>query len=303
MPNRDPAPAAPACPAGTRPGSARRAAVKRLAVLGSPIGAALSPVLHRAAYAELGLPWTYAAVDCDAERLPAFLAGLDDTWAGLSLTMPLKRVAAPLLDEVSAVAADLGCVNTVIVRDGRLIGANTDVHGMVSALREAGADRPDSVSVLGCGATACTALAAARELGATRVTAVVRDELRTGPLRAAADALGVELRVLPWTRLSAALAADAVVATLPPRALDLSAPVWPSGPGVFLDVAYQSGPGAAAAGAQAAGRRIASGLTMLVHQAALQVELQTGVPTAPLEAIRRAAEAHSQQVAPPRGAA
>ncbi|GAA1923758.1 hypothetical protein [Streptantibioticus ferralitis] len=92
-------------------------AARQLAILGSPVAQALSPVLHRAAYTALGLDchWTYRAIDCTLERLPSFLAGLDDGWAGLSLTMPLKRAAVPLLDEVSATvrATGTGTANTV----------------------------------------------------------------------------------------------------------------------------------------------------------------------------------------------
>ncbi|MGW5927722.1 hypothetical protein ACWF2L_15930 [Streptomyces anulatus] len=67
----------------------------QLAILGSPIGHALSPVLHRAAYQALGLDWTYRAIDCTPDGLASFLGSLDETWAGLPLTMPLKRTVVP----------------------------------------------------------------------------------------------------------------------------------------------------------------------------------------------------------------
>ncbi len=86
---------------------------RRAAVLGSPIAHSLSPVLHRAAYADLGLAWTYEAVECDAARLPRLLADADDACVGLSLTMPLKRAVLPLCDELSPLAAAVGAVNTV----------------------------------------------------------------------------------------------------------------------------------------------------------------------------------------------
>lgn len=101
--------------------------MKQLAVLGSPIGQALSPVLHRAAYRALGLNRSYRAIDCTPDRLATFLAGLDDGWAGLSLTMSLKRAAVPRLDEVSQTVKATGTANTVTVRGGRLLGENTDV--------------------------------------------------------------------------------------------------------------------------------------------------------------------------------
>lgn len=76
----------------------------RLALLGSPIDSALSPVLHRAAYAAMGLPWTYHALECRSQDLPCFLGTLEDGWRGFSLTMPLKRTVVPLLDEASQTA-------------------------------------------------------------------------------------------------------------------------------------------------------------------------------------------------------
>ena len=94
----------------------------RAAVLGSPVAHSLSPALHRAAYAALGLPWTYDAVECTAAELGGFLDGLGPEWAGLSLTMPLKRTVVPLVDELSQRAAQAQVANTVIFEDGRSVG-------------------------------------------------------------------------------------------------------------------------------------------------------------------------------------
>ncbi|MDQ1464459.1 MAG: shikimate dehydrogenase, partial [Actinomycetota bacterium] len=77
---------------------------RRAAVLGSPIAHSLSPVLHTTAYRVLGLAWSYEAIECDEDQLPDLLEGLDETYVGLSLTMPLKRAVIPLLDEVSDLA-------------------------------------------------------------------------------------------------------------------------------------------------------------------------------------------------------
>ncbi|MEU6172384.1 shikimate dehydrogenase [Streptantibioticus parmotrematis] len=263
--------------------------VKRLAVLGRPIGQALSPALHRAAYAALGLPWRYDAVDYGVDELPSFLGSLDDDWAGLSLTMPLKRTAVPLLDEVSDLVVRTGCANTVVVRDGRLIGENTDVHGMVTALREAGVARPASVTVLGAGATACTALAAAHALGCEEVTAFARDPARSGPLMAAARRLGVAAEVRPWTRAHEGLSAALVISAVPPTAADRLAQAWPTPAGALMDVVYRPWPTPLATAATRSGSTVIPGLPMLIHQAARQVVLQTGCPEAPIEAMREAA--------------
>jgi Shikimate dehydrogenase substrate binding domain len=144
---------------------------KQLAVLGSPIGQALSPVLHRAAYTALGLDWSYRAIDCTPQMLAPFLAALDGNWAGLSLTMPLKRAAVHLLDEVSATVTATGTANTVTIRSGRLLGENTDAHGMLQTLLDAGVTHVESACVLGAGATAATALAVLHTLGRREVEA------------------------------------------------------------------------------------------------------------------------------------
>ena len=110
---------------------------RRAAVLGSPIEHSLSPVLHTAAYAALGLAdWSYTAIECDEAGLPALIAACGGQWAGLSLTMPLKRSVLPLLDEAGPLVAEVGAANTVIFDAGRRSGHNTDVPGMVAALAE-----------------------------------------------------------------------------------------------------------------------------------------------------------------------
>ena len=92
----------------------------RAAVLGRPVGHSLSPVLHTAAYAALGLPdWSYTAVDCGEQELPGLLAGLGPEWAGLSLTMPLKRAALAVADSVDPLAAAVGSANTLLLGGGR----------------------------------------------------------------------------------------------------------------------------------------------------------------------------------------
>jgi shikimate dehydrogenase len=145
---------------------------RRAAVLGSPIGHSLSPDLHRAAHAALGLTgWTYGRFEVAPDGLGTFLDGLGPEWAGLSVTMPLKRAVIPLLDEVSRLAATVRAVNTVLFHpDGRRTGDNTDVPGMVAALGELGVRRVESATLLGAGATASSALAALQALGADEVT-------------------------------------------------------------------------------------------------------------------------------------
>src|ERR1700677_1934149 len=168
----------------------------KAAVLGKPIAPSLSPVMHRAAYDALGLTdWSYEVVECDEAGLPDFVTSRAPEWAGLSLTMPLKRAVLPLLDRVDPLAAATGGANTVVFRPAGRDGYNTDVQGIVAALTEAGARVPGSVTILGAGATACSALAAVSELGVSAVDVVVRDRSRADDLLAAADRLDVRVRL------------------------------------------------------------------------------------------------------------
>src|SRR5271155_6074619 len=117
--------------------------VRRAAVLGSPIMHSLSPVLHGAAYQALDLHgWHYDKIGCAEPGLPRLVESMGPEWAGLSLTMPLKRVALAVADEVSPLAEAVGAANTLVFpAGGGRRAENTDVTGMVSALQEAGLAR------------------------------------------------------------------------------------------------------------------------------------------------------------------
>ncbi len=269
-------------------------APRRAAVLGSPIAHSLSPVLHRAAYAELGLEhWSYDRFEVDEAALPGFVEGLDASWAGLSLTMPLKRAIIPLLDEVSATAASVEAVNTVVfTEDGRRGGDNTDIPGMVAALRERGVDKVESAAVLGAGATASSALAALAVVCAGQpVTAYVRSPERAAEMRGWGERLGVDVRIADWADAAAALTAPLVIATTPAGATDAFTGFVPEAPGILFDVLYEPWPTRLAAAWSAHGGAVVGGLDLLVHQALLQVEQMTGRIPAPLAAMRQAGEA------------
>ncbi|MFF4671367.1 shikimate dehydrogenase [Streptomyces sp. NPDC001279] len=265
----------------------------RAAVLGSPIAHSLSPVLHRAAYAELGLiDWTYDRFEVDEVRLPAFMAGLDASWAGLSLTMPLKRAVIPLLDAVSETASSVEAVNTVVfTEDGRRTGDNTDIPGMIAALRERGVEKVESAAVLGAGATASSALAALSEICAGPVTAYVRSAERGREMRGWGERLGVDVRTRDWSRAAEALRAPLVVATTPAGATDALTGDVPERPGTLFDVLYEPWPTGLVASWAARNGTVVGGLDLLVHQAVLQVERMTGRAPAPLAAMRQAGEA------------
>lgn len=267
--------------------------IRRAAVLGSPIAHSLSPVLHRAAYAELGLVgWSYDRFEIDEAALPGFVEGLDSTWAGLSLTMPLKRAIIPLLDSISGTASSVEAVNTVVfTKDGRRVGDNTDIPGMIAALRERGVEKTDSAAVLGAGATASSALAALSEICTGPVTAYVRSRERGREMRGWGERLGVDVRISDWAEAEQALHAPLVVATTPAGATDALTGAVPDRPGTLFDVLYEPWPTGLAAAWAARNGTVVGGLDLLVHQAVLQVEQMTGRAPAPLVAMRQAGEA------------
>lgn len=271
----------------------------RAAVLGSPIAHSLSPVLHRAAYERLGLSGrTYDAFDVDEAALPGFLSGLDPAeWCGLSLTMPLKRAVIPLLDSVSETALVVGAVNTVLfAQDGTRSGENTDVPGLVAAFAERGITVADTASVLGAGATAASTLAALSSIvSGGRVDIYARSLARGEQLRPVAERLGIELRVYGWAEANTALAGPLVVNTTPAGAGDELAQSVTKPVGTLFDVLYHPWPTRLAAAWHEAGGTVLGGLDLLIHQAALQVELMTGAHpaqrTGVVEAMRKAGTA------------
>src|SRR5438270_1713431 len=256
----------------------------RAAVLGSPIAHSLSPALHRAAYQRLGqIGRTYEAFEVNEAALPGFLAGLNPAqWCGLSLTMPLKRAVIPLLDSVSDTALSVDAVNTVLfAEDGTRSGENTDVPGLVAAFAERGITVADAAAVLGGGATAASTLAAlASIVKGGGVDVYVRSLARADELLPVAERLGIELRVHGWQDAVTALASPLVVNTTPAGAADELAESVAKPGGTLFDVIYHPWPTRLAAAWQQAGGTVLGGLDLLIHQAALQVELMTGADPA-----------------------
>lgn len=270
----------------------------KAAVLGSPIAHSLSPVLHNAGYAALGLTdWSYSRFELAAAELPGFLVGLDDDWRGFSLTMPLKEACLEVAVEVTPLAALAGAGNTLVrLASGGWLADNTDVGGLVDALRPAWVQGWTTVGVLGSGATARSALLALVELGVAEVTVYARSAAKVESLTEWAG------RATPALGIRAAELADwplgdepAVLSTLPGGAADDF--VLPrKRAGVLFDAVYAGWPTPLARAASAAGMTVIGGLDLLVHQAARQFELFTQQP-APVEVMfvagRAALEARS----------
>ena len=281
--------------------------LRRAYVLGHPIAHSLSPALHRAAYDFLGEQnLGYDRRDTLPDDLPAIMHGVrhpDGTEdapyiAGLSVTMPLKTAVIKYCDELSETAHVTGAVNTVYPRGEKVLGDNTDVIGIVNALRHAGLEpQPlkDSAAIVGGGATAISALTALHKLGYRRASVYARSLHKLGDLQAVADRLGVQLEQVSLADLPQNLAERGhhpVISTLPARAADEWASQLSGLKGasathqpVLLDVAYNPWPSALASAWEASGGAVVSGLEMLLYQAVEQVLLFTDCTLQPAELL------------------
>ncbi len=245
-------------------------------MLGSPISHSLSPLLHRAAYAALGLDWAYERFEVSAEGLPDFVAGLDSSWRGLSVTMPLKEAVLEL-GEAEPVARLARAGNTLILDAPRQV-YNTDVAGVAWAVRRGTTEPVSRATLLGSGATARSVLVALAELAAETVTVVARDRAKAQSLADLGGELGIEVSVRPWgTGLPPA---DLLVSAVTAGVVDAMAEEVAASAAVVFDIVYHPWPTPLAQAAAQAGRTVIGGLDLLVGQALRQIELMTGRPVA-----------------------
>ena len=255
------------------------------AVCGHPISHSLSPVLHRAAYQALGLDHTYDAVDLSESDFPDFVATLDDSWLGLSLTMPLKEVAFEVATTVSIRAKLTGAINTLVFGD-EIRADNTDIFGIEQAVRESTDAIDGPFTIIGSGATARSAVVAARNLGATSITVVARNP----ETASACVSLGRELGISSThSRLENAQWHESTVTinTTPAGVADELISAGTLTDGLLLDVIYSPWPTQLATTWISGGGTACAGHVMLLHQAGEQVRLMTG-HEAPIEAMRTA---------------
>ena len=245
--------------------------------------------MHRAAYARLGLDWTYESVEVGPDALAAFVTGLDASWRGLSLTMPLKRTVVPMVDSLDEWSRLSGVVNTLVLGDRRRLGFNTDVPGAMAAIVERVHDPIRSAVVLGGGATATSVLLALGELGCEEARVLVRDPARAEETVAVVSAYARGPRVSVGLLDDAAhLSADLVVSTVPASAQTPRLVSACDGVAAVFEVVYDPWLTPLLAAARDTDRPAVGGLDLLGHQAALQVKLMTG-RSVPVDLLRAAA--------------
>lgn len=258
-----------------------RAGQTRCAVLGSPIKHSLSPALHAAAYAALGLAdWRYDRFEVVRGELAEFVATCGSKWRGLSLTMPLKDEALELGD-VSEAARLTGAANTLIFTDARNVVHNTDIEGFWRPLAaHFGVRTPsevpiESAVILGGGATARSAFYALTTMGVGTVTVCARTRSKVEAWAPMFDATGLTPTIVDFGQVPES---ELLVSTVTKGAADSVAERSAAASQIVFDALYDPWPTELGRAAGAAGRTVFSGLDLLVGQALAQVELMTGHP-------------------------
>jgi shikimate dehydrogenase len=273
-------------------------------VIGSPVAHSLSPLLHNSAFDALGLAarWRSFAFEVAPGEAPGALESMRRAGVrGLSVTMPHKAAVAALVDECSDAARRLDAVNCIVNKDGALYGTNTDGEGFVASLARAAGFDPAGrrCLVIGAGGAARAVVLALAEGGAAGVAILNRTPERAFQ---AADLAGHAGSAVPLTdgSVAAAVAAADLVVNATPVGMAGGAPSreWLVPPGLLgpgqmaADLVYAPRPTRWLAEAAATGATVVDGLGMLVHQAAAQLALWTGLEP-PVESMWRAADAAS----------
>lgn len=254
----------------------------RFAVIGSPIGHSKSPLLHVTAHRVLGIVAEYSAVEVTEGHLRQFANSLDESWVGLSVTMPLKAEATRFSTELDTLAALTGVTNTLKREETGWKGFNTDIFGIQRALASHWSQREQSVLVLGSGATAISAVFAVLLANPrAKISLLARNRQAARDIKARVAANGQDLRLLNPRAFNRSVAkADLVISTLPAGSLEaeaksLTRSLFYKPKGVLLDVAYDPWPSALVNAWSGANRTVVSGLEMLLFQAIGQLRIFT----------------------------
>ena len=265
----------------------------RVLLLGHPVEHSLSPPMQNAAFASLGLDHNYEAIDVAEEKLAAYLSLLrTGGFLGANVTVPYKLAVVAAMDELDGDAERLGAVNTIVVREGRLLGHNTDVVGALEGLLVPVrlSLRGGSVLVLGAGGATRAILAALAALDTDPPSDIVVLARRSEAAEDAAAlgvALGLSCRAAAWWNLEDELRRAGVVINCTPMGLHDDDPLasFPVAGRVVLDLTYAPGGTPLFRRAWAEGAVALQGEEMLLHQGAAAFTLWTGRP-APVAVMR-----------------
>jgi shikimate dehydrogenase len=264
-------------------------------IIGHPVAHSLSPAFQQAALEACGLDARYELWDTPAEALAGRLVSLrDPKYLGANVTIPHKEAVIPLLDELGGQAARMGAVNTIVNREGRLFGFNTDGPGFVAALRNEAAFDPAGrrCLLLGAGGAARGIAFALADARAAKVAIWNRSSERAVRLASDVNAGGATLEaVASASPAGYELVVNCTSLGMHGTGTEEALPCEPghASPGaLFVDIVYAPEDTAWLRAARAAGVRTLGGLPMLIYQGALAFELWTGVH-APVETMFAAA--------------
>jgi shikimate dehydrogenase len=271
-------------------------AIQLVGLIGWPVEHSVSPAMHNAAFQALGLPWHYGLLPTDPAELETRLCTLEGQgYQGVNVTVPHKQAVMSHLDEISGAAKAIGAVNTIVVRDGRLFGHNTDGAGFLAALREAGFEPVAQRAILlGAGGAARSVAYVLAEAGC-HVTLYTRTTQRARNLAQELGEAGFELSMTPTLSQLDLASFDLLVnATSVGTWPQTDATPWPvaiplPSHWTVYDLVYNPPETRLLTRARAAGATAIGGLAMLVHQGALAFELWTGQQP-PIDVMRTAAE-------------
>ncbi len=258
---------------------------KVFGIIGYPVAHSLSPAMHNAAFSAIGYPGVYVPFPVSKDLLPQAVVGLKALGVGgVSVTVPHKVAVMDFLDTIDPLATRIGAVNTIVIRDGRLEGTNTDWLGAVRALEEATDLKGKRAVVLGAGGAARAVVFGLLEAG-SRVVVLNRTVAKAEAL---AKELGTEAGSLEdINRISADILIQTTTVGMDEDRSPVPAAIL-SRFQVVMDIVYSPLKTRLLREAEAAGCRIVDGLAMLVYQGAAQFELWTG-QRAPIEIMRQAA--------------
>jgi shikimate dehydrogenase len=277
---------------------------KILGVMGFPVSHSLSPVMHNAAIAAMGLDYVYVPLPIAVEDLPTAIAGLKamQSVQGFNLTIPHKVEVMPLLDEVLPIAKAVGAVNTVKRVGDRWIGTNTDVAGFLNPLKQINCDWQNTPAlILGSGGAAKAVVAACLELGCPVIHVVGRDPKKMKKFHGAMTSQlhDYNLRVHPWASIPHLLEIAGIVINATPigMASDLNTPISEAemqilpDHAIAYDLIYTPRPTKFLQIAAARGLKAIDGLEMLINQGAIGLEFWLDQPV-PIEIMRQALLQH-----------
>jgi len=274
--------------------------MKQCGLIGDPVKHSLSPVMQNAAFREMGVNASYYLWQTDAEDIPSRMVSFRSAdFLGANVTVPHKQIVLPHCDDLTATAGRIGAVNTIVNRDGKLLGDNTDAYGFAATVRGVGVEsgRHGTALILGAGGAARAVIVALQQLGFPRILLANRTVEKAR--RLADDLGGGDVLPVDWDTLDE----DLPTATILINATSLG---WHDGEtplspaqvarvprrALVVDLTYRETDLLRAA--KLRGIATVDGLGMLVHQGARSFSLWTNLD-APVGEMRRAVQAEQSR--------